>query len=160
MHKGNTLYIILVVLLLIGAGAFTIIYKNQSTPQPAKTANVPPTNLAEVALDSINNGSYVNYTPEVLEAAAGQRIVIYFYANWCPTCRPVDQEIANRMSEIPRDTQIIRVNYNDTDTDKNEESLADKYGITYQHTFVVIDQNGNEVQRWNGGGLDEILSRI
>jgi hypothetical protein len=55
---------------------------------------------------------------------------------------------------------IIRVNYNDSDTDPAEEALADEYGVTYQHTFVQIDENGNEVAKWNGGEIEELLERI
>ncbi len=54
---------------------------------------------------------------------------------------------------------IVRVNYNDTETDANEEALADEHGITYQHTFVLIE-NGQQVKKWNGGGLAKLLSEI
>jgi thiol:disulfide interchange protein len=151
MKRGNTIYIILIIFVLVGAGALAFTYKNQGAPQ-----SDPP----QVALDSTNSGSYVDYTPEALDAATTQRRILYFYANWCPTCRPVDQELTKRTSEIPEGVQIIRVNYNDTDTDNAEKALAEQYGITYQHTFVEIDQEGREVQKWNGGGLDEILSRL
>ena len=45
-------------------------------------------------------------------------------------------------------------------TDKEEEDLARKYGITYQHTYVQIDGVGKEVTKWNGGQINELLSNI
>jgi thioredoxin-related protein len=52
------------------------------------------------------------------------------------------------------------VNYNDTATDQAEKELAKKYGVTYQHTFVQIDAEGNEVTKWNGGKIEELLHNI
>ena len=88
------------------------------------------------------------------------RRVLFFFANWCPTCKIADESLKENADRIPKDVEIIKVNYNDSDTDNSEEELARKYGITYQHTFVQIDENGNEVTKWNGGGIDELLSNI
>jgi thiol-disulfide isomerase/thioredoxin len=107
-----------------------------------------------------NKGSYVPFTPEVLASAASRRRVLYFYANWCPTCIPADANFKANTSKIPEDVTLIRVNYNDTDTDDTERALAVKYGITYQHTFVQIDGSGNEVSKWNGGQIKELLDHL
>ena len=55
---------------------------------------------------------------------------------------------------------VLRVNYNDPDTDQEEKELAKKYGITYQHTYVQIDSAGKELTKWNGGGAAELLVNI
>lgn len=103
---------------------------------------------------------YVEYSKPMLDQAANGRRVLYFYANWCPICRPADVNFKENASKIPEDVTVIRVNYNDTDTDQEEKDLAKKYGITYQHTFVQIDEQGNEVAKWNGGQIDELLGNI
>lgn len=111
--------------------------------------------------DTMVDGSrYVEYTKASFNSAAGNRRVLYFYANWCPTCRPADANFKENASKIPEDVTVIRVNYNDTDTDQEEKDLARKYGITYQHTFVQIDEQGEQVAKWNGGQLDELLTQI
>lgn len=109
-------------------------------------------------LDS--GGKYVIYSPEKLAAAAGTRRVIYFYATWCPTCQPADKDFQNNMDRLPQDVTVLRANYSDGDTDQDEKDLAKKYGVTYQHTFVQIDKNGQELVKWNGGQLDELLAKI
>ena len=38
--------------------------------------------------------------------------------------------------------------------------FLEKYGITYQHTFVQIDAEGKEITKWNGGKIDELLTNI
>lgn len=104
--------------------------------------------------------NYVEYTSTSLDETSDSKRVLFFYANWCPTCRPVDTELKENSDQIPAGVKIIRVNYNDPDTDNEEKELASTYGVTYQHTFVQIDENGNEVAKWSSGGLDDILENI
>lgn len=103
---------------------------------------------------------YVTYSKESLEQAKDSRRVLFFYASWCPNCKPADAEFREKMSEIPSDVTVVRVNYNDPDTDQEEKDLARQYGVTYQHTFVQIDQDGQAVTKWNGGKMAELLKNI
>jgi thiol-disulfide isomerase/thioredoxin len=103
---------------------------------------------------------YVVYSKKALDNAAGKRRVLYFYASWCPICRPADLNFKDNVSKIPEDVVVVRVNYNDPDTDQEEKDLAQKYGITYQHTFVQIDAQGNKIAVWNGGQINELLKNI
>ena len=101
---------------------------------------------------------YVEYSKAALEKAVSNRRVLFFFASWCPTCRPADANFKENISKIPEDVTLVRVNYNDPETDQEEKDLAKKYSVTYQHTFVQIDSNGREVTKWNGGQLNELLS--
>lgn len=103
---------------------------------------------------------YIQYSNSALEDTAQLRRVLFFYASWCPTCRPVDEELSQNASQIPEDVRVIRVNYNDPDTDSEEKVLAQKYEVTYQHTFVQISSDGTEIAKWNGGGLGQLLENI
>lgn len=110
--------------------------------------------------DDMSGSRYVDYSKKALDNAVDKRRVLFFYANWCPTCRPTDINFKENISKIPEDVIVIRVNYNDTDTDQEEKDLAQKYGITYQHSFVQIDSQGNRITAWNGGQLNELLNNI
>lgn len=103
---------------------------------------------------------YVTISDNTLQAAQGKKRVLYFYANWCPTCKVANEEFTNEIQRIPDDIVVIRTNYNDSDTDQEEKDLAKQYNITYQHTFVQVDENGNEVKKWNGGGIEELVKNI
>lgn len=127
-----------------------------SSPSPAS----PPTPESTDTPQTGSISKYVQYSKRLLENSANKKRVLFFYANWCPICRPADAEFQSRMSEIPEDVVVLRVNYNDTETDAEEEALAEKYDITYQHTFVQIDEEGREIKKWNGGELDELLGQI
>jgi len=97
---------------------------------------------------------YVTYSSDYLNKYQGKTKVLFFHANWCPTCNAADKEINERLGELPDDLLIIKTNYD------KESDLKKKYGVTYQHTFVLVDDQGNELDKWNGGSLDEIIERI
>lgn len=103
---------------------------------------------------------YVPYSKEAFDSASKNRRILFFFANWCPICKPADTSFTENVSKIPADVTVIRVNYNDTNTDQEEKELAKKYGITYQHTFVQIDGTGKEIAKWNGGQMDELIRNI
>jgi thioredoxin 1 len=118
-----------------------------------------------VGSDSTNTsglaGNYITgLGADAYKNSTADKIVLFFYADWCPTCRPIDMEFKDNIPKIPAGIEIYRVNYNDQDTDEQEKALAKKYGVTYQHTFVQIDKDGNEITKWNGGGLEKLLSSI
>lgn len=118
------------------------------------------TNKQDSAMMKKEDSRYVEYSNTTFDKAADKRRVLYFYANWCPVCKPADADFKENSSKIPSDVTVIRVNYNDSDTDQEEKDLAKKYGIAYQHTFVQIDAQGKEVTKWNGGQIEELLVNI
>ncbi len=123
-------------------------------------ATTKENNREKMVADKNSTSRYVEYSKATLDKAASTRRVLFFYANWCPICKPADADFRTNSSKIPSDVTVIRVNYNDTDTDQEEKELAKKYAITYQHTFVQIDAQGKEVTKWNGGKTDELLANI
>ncbi len=108
----------------------------------------------------INTSRYLGYSKTILDQAVDKRRVLFFYASWCPTCKSAEADFEKNSSKIPEDVVVIRVNYNDPETDGEEKDLAKKYGITYQHTFVQIDTKGEEITKWNGGQTDELIANI
>lgn len=103
---------------------------------------------------------YIEYSETFFNSVSDKRRVLFFYANWCPTCRPADASFSENESQIPEDVVLFRINYNDSNTDDAEKDLAQQYGVTYQHTFVQIDGNGKEITKWNGGQIEELLANL
>ena len=90
-------------------------------------------------------GSYEAYAPEkVALASLTHDVVLFFRASWCPTCKAVDADIKANLSKIPGSLAILDVNYD------NSTALKQKYGVTYQHTFVQVDAQGNLIKKWSG----------
>ncbi len=168
MNK-NIVIGIVVILTIFGAGMFSANQQSQN-PKSVETAQKGSSSRQDSAeqgsstssqnqnLD--NNSKYIEYSRQAFDQAKGSRRVLYFYASWCPTCRIADPDLSTNSNKFPEDVIVLRVNYNDPDTDQEEKDLAKKYAITYQHTFVQIDGSGNEVTKWNGGKTEELLANI
>ena len=150
MNKG---IIIAIVILVLAGGEILIVNTRSKVPEEV---NVTQEN-EDAAMSS---SRYAEYSKTVLDQSADNRRVLFFYASWCPTCRPTDENLKQNINKIPEDVTIIRVNYNDPETDQEEKELAKKYEITYQHTFVQIDAQGNEITKWNGGQISELLKNL
>ena len=98
---------------------------------------------------------YVNYDEmKVSEAlASGQKVALFFHATWCPTCKALEKSINTEISSIPSDALIVKVDY-DTST-----KMKKKYGVTSQHTIVVIDKDMNLISKKLGArNINEVLN--
>ena len=93
-----------------------------------------------------------------------KKILLYFYANWCPICRLEQPKTFAAFNEI-NDPELIgfRVNYRDSNTDAYEESLAKEFGVSYQHTKVIL-KNGERVLKapdtWDKQRYLEELNKV
>lgn len=91
-------------------------------------------------------------TKKLLET---QSVVYFFAASWCPACKGTFKDISMNVSMIPKELTIVLVNY-----DKAAD-LKKKYGVTYQHTFVWVDENLNSKKTWSGSeSLKAIVSNL
>ncbi|KXK26064.1 MAG: Thioredoxin [candidate division WS6 bacterium OLB20] len=105
--------------------------------------------------DSAQSGSYVDYDERLLANASNGDVVLFFLASWCPTCKILNDSINGSLDEIPSDLTILKTDY-DTYT-----QLKQKYGVTYQHTLVQVDAQGNLIKKWSGGfSLDDIVAQL
>jgi len=155
-------WILVIALVILGVLGVSF-YSSQQEPQQETTKDSPAMDKMdkdEHQMMMSDQNRYVEYSKAALDKAANNRRVLYFYANWCPICKPADADFKANSNKISSDVIVIRVNYNDSDTDQEEKDLAQKYGITYQHTFVQIDGEGNKITAWNGGQINELLKNI
>lgn len=108
------------------------------------------------SLEAENGAKYVDYSPAALaDAQANGRAVIFFYAVWCPTCNALNNELnSGGLGNLPSDVTILKADYD------NENDLKQKYGIGVQHSLVQVDDNGNEVTKWTGGGVEVINENL
>ena len=102
-----------------------------------------------------SQGSYEAYALEKLAKADTGDVVLFFRASWCPTCKALDADVRAKLSQIPAGLTILDVDYD------NSQSLKQKYGVTYQHTFVQVDAQGNQKKKWSGSPtLAALLGQI
>jgi thioredoxin 1 len=94
--------------------------------------------------ETMMKGSYEAYAPEKLSRAETGEVVLFFHASWCPSCRSLNSDIEVNMGAIPEGVSILKVDYD------KETELKKKYGVTYQHTLVQVDKDGNLIKKWSG----------
>jgi thioredoxin 1 len=85
---------------------------------------------------------------------AGQPVVVYFHADWCPTCR-VQQPIVARLAVEP---QLKAVTIFEADFD-TETALEKTLNVSQQSTFVVF-KGGQEVSRSTGQTQEPAIRAI
>jgi thiol-disulfide isomerase/thioredoxin len=101
-----------------------------------------------------NYVSYQNYEQEV-EKYKDSRVVMFFNASWCSTCKIARDNFESSLDQIPSDLTIVVVDFD------NSDDLRKKYGITVQHTLVQIDANGKSLKKWSGSTtIDQIVKAL
>ena len=154
---SNIITVILVLIVVLGGGYLLLNYNN-----PADYTNNAPTfeDLSKTENENSNKSvsvslNYLDYSESFLTRANEGKVVLFFKANWCPTCNALDKDILKNLNKIPEDVTILKVDY-DVASD-----LKKKYEVVTQHTLVQVDAKGNEITKWVGGNtLGTILERV
>jgi thiol-disulfide isomerase/thioredoxin len=130
--------------------------KNKDTEDKAMMDKKPTSSMMkEDDTKMMKQGTYQDFSSDKLALAKTGKVVLFFKAGWCPTCKGVDSDITSHLNQIPKNVNILVVDY-DTSTD-----LKKKYGVTYQHTFVQVDSNGMLIKKWSGSPtLAELVKEI
>lgn len=154
--KNVLIPILGVVLMVIAVGGVYLNSRNVVTTPTVQNGKVEEVTTAPEMADSVatDSSAYVPYSEAAYTAAADKKRVIFFHASWCPTCKVANEDFEKNAAKISGDIVVFKTDY---DTQK---ALKEKYGITYQHTFVQVDEQGNELTKWNGGGVEELLSKV
>ncbi len=99
---------------------------------------------------------YLTYSDAMLAKTRlkGKSILFFAATRWCQSCSELEKEIIERQPEIPEGVTILKVDYD------NDKAMNQRYGVTSQHTLVLLDKNGQEVKRWLGGDFDTLLQQI
>lgn len=138
----------------------------ESMKEVQDTGDVPSENLdpAPTTASELGGGFYEPFTKARYDQAKteGKIVFLEFYASWCPICATQEPQIEAAFDEITDESIIgFRVNYNDGDTDDDEKNLAREFGVSYQHTHVIVDASGNvkakSLEYW---GKDKVLEEI
>lgn len=88
---------------------------------------------------------YKDYTKEDYDNALLNKrvIVLYFTSNWCQEC--LDQEVTNIQifEELPKEGVVgLKIHILDSETTTETDALSQKFDITKEQSFVILDKNG------------------
>lgn len=119
------------------------------------------------ALASASASPYLEFNQEDYDKAKaeGKVILLNFYANWCPTCKAEQPRAIEGFNKLDNDNVVgFRVNYRDSDTESGEVALAKEFGISYQHTKIILDSNGERVlkspENWDADRYVKELTNV
>lgn len=91
---------------------------------------------------------------EQVEAlAASGPAILYFHADWCPTCQATMTSFQARWDEVQPGITLVIVDYD------KEVDLRTQFGVSYQNTYVQVGADGERLQIWNGGGIRALNER-
>lgn len=147
MQKRSAALVFAGMFVLAGAAIFA-----QSMPDALGRTDGVGQSSSSLAASS----AYREYSPEAVSSASdGDKVVLFFHAQWCATCKLLSDDISANIDEIPRDIRILVVDFD------NETALKQRYGVTQQHTLVQLTPDGELVGKWNlSRTLNDVISRI
>lgn len=132
--------------------------KENSLKEDGATNTNTDTDDSETTMDtstSAEAGTYNTYSKTKVANSQADNIILFFHATWCPSCRALNTDIEENLANIPADTEIYKVDY-DTATEMRKQ-----YGITTQHTLVLVNSDGTMIKKWSGSPtLDRVISSI
>jgi len=155
MTNKSKIFIIVALFAVIGIG-YSV--STGSAPNEATLAVAPASEESDDTANINSNpakGAYLAYDSTAVADSAAEHIVLNFHATWCPSCRALDTDINENLAAIPGGVEIYKVDY-----DSNVD-LRQQYGVTTQHTLVVIAADGTMIDTWRGGNtLDSIITKL
>lgn len=89
-------------------------------------------------------GAFVTYDQYSSSMAMyeASMVVLFFHAPWCPDCKKTEMNLSS--SGVPEGVTVVKVDYD------SATELKARYGITKQHTFVLIDKDGMAKKTFTG----------
>lgn len=157
MNKNTGIIIGIIALVVIVGGVYASMKSNDDAIMVKEQVEQKVMEDKKTAEENtiLKVGSYEAYAPEKLVRAETGDVVLFFHASWCPSCRSLNSDIENNMSAIPEGVSILKLDYD------KETELKKKYGVTYQHTLVQVDKDGNLIKKWSGSPkLSNLVSEI
>lgn len=135
----------LVIIALVGWAVYDFAIANDADEELAADTGLEKGNLAPDFELNLVNGETVK-----LSDFRGEKVVLNFWATWCPPCRAEMPDL-QKYHEENDDAVILAVNLTETEkSQKNVDSFLEEYGITFN---VLADENTIVANLYNAHAL-------
>ncbi len=130
--------------------------------------------LPTTALLADDRPGWTEDQPKALERAKTEKKLVlmdFTGSDWCAACKIIDKEVFStpEFKEFAKDHLVLlELDYpqetpQDPATRKQNQALAQKYGVEGFPTLIVLDADGKPLKAWEGyhpGGAKELLEQL
>ncbi|MBI6899722.1 protein-disulfide reductase DsbD [Pseudomonas putida] len=132
-------------------------------PPPATASGVAPTKAD--AWQTLT-------TPAALDAAlaeakaAGQPVLLDWYADWCISCKVIEHEVLNAPQVQPQLAAFRLLRFDITESNAEQRALLDRYRLFGPPALMFFAANGSEmttdrvIGEINAGDFAQVLTRV
>lgn len=144
MRKFILFFVLLLLFLAFGAfliNAFLLqkdYFKNTNQNDQERVENI--------VQDIVERPSiYIDYTKEDYDKALSDKrgVVLFFTSNWYQKC--IDQDLINQdvFKELPKEGIVgLKIHILDSETTTETDALSQKFDVSKEQSFVILDKNG------------------
>ncbi|PJA55387.1 hypothetical protein CO165_03825 [Candidatus Roizmanbacteria bacterium CG_4_9_14_3_um_filter_33_18] len=151
-NKMNKYLLIIVVGLIFTGGVFFLKGQIESVSHDQNINEYDKTTIPVLYdLEQYKEYSEQNFR---FSKAHGKTVLFFAATTWCSNCVALEKEIKERITEIPKDIIILKVDYD------NDKTMKTKYAIIMQTSLILLDNNGKEINRWIGTNFNNLLDNI
>ena len=121
-----------------------------------KESKMKKEEMVKEEMMKVEPASYIPYNELTAKSllAAGKHVVLFFHAWRCPTCKSLNSELISKLSTLPENSVVLKVDYD------NSIDLKKKYWVTSQHTLVRIDKDMNLISKQTGGDVSAVAKLL
>ncbi|MBA2870406.1 peroxiredoxin [Anoxybacillus calidus] len=120
----------LLLLGLVGYGLWQVLAENNEKTTGLAIGNAAP----DFELKTLDGKSIR------LSELQGQKVILNFWATWCPPCRAEMPEMQNFYEKHNKDVEVFAVNLTSQDSRDKVHSFIKENGLTFP---VVLDEEGD-----------------
>lgn len=127
----------------------TLPSSENAAPVETPFGNSAPSESISIDLLEETQATYTDFSPSTMAGLSGKKFAIFFYADWCPTCRKWDKDLNENLATLPTTTMILKADF-------DNEELRKSFEVLKQSTVLFFDAKGNQV----GNKLDPSLEEV
>jgi thiol:disulfide interchange protein DsbD len=105
--------------------------------------------MADAAIKPEAHGiSWLYHTDRLIEDLQKENkpVFIYFYADWCATCRELDRRTFRDKRVIAKSNEFNMLKVNCTTPEKKSKALLQKFKVSGLPTMILLDTKGEELR--------------
>ena len=140
---------LVLIALLIAIAVGTMVKKNIDQEASISNEQLGADMTNVTASEGLNQGDLApNFTLTTLDGKTvklsdyqGKKVVLNFWATWCPPCRAEMPHMQNYYEDFAEDegVEILAINLTDGDTREKVEDFVADYGLTFP---ILMDEEG------------------